>query len=247
MRASTTIQITTITRLSFSITVRDRFENSGNNSAAPSTIVVCSSRETFLESINLSIRGSSDDNIPNSTEEDVSRPQHALLLPTIHLLAKSRAIDLAFTPTLQHLRAYLATQDAPSVEIRGIEAQGMSSLHFPVLAIFGLLGLHRSTGEFSAQGLSRTLSIAVEASIALGRKLVIADIPPDIEEKDAIATDEVENEVQPDPWMEQIPILNGSIRSGDEERVWAGRTVEVARVHSEMVEIILLISNGWTI
>lgn len=201
------------------------------NSAAPSTIVVCSSREAFLERIDLSIRESLGENNSSPTEEDVSRPQHALLLPTIHLLAKSRAIDLAFTPTLQHLRAYLATQNAQRVEARATEAHGMSSLHSPMLAILGLLDVHRSTSEFSAQGLSRTLAIAVEASIALGRKLIVGEILPAIENKDAMATEENENEVQTDPWLEQIPILNGSIiRSGDEERAWAGRTVEVARV-----------------
>ena len=200
------------------------------NSAAPSTIVVCSSREAFLERIDLSIRQSLDDGVSSLPGGDVSKPQHALLLPTMQLLAKSRAINLAFTPTLQHLRAYLATQNANRVETRETEAHGMSSLHFPILAILGVLDVHRSTNEFSAQGLSRTLSIAVEASMPLGRKLIAAEILPAIEDKDAMATDENENEVQLDPWMEKIPILNGSIKSGDEERVWAGRTIEVARV-----------------
>ena len=200
------------------------------NSAAPSTIVVCSSREAFLERIDLSIRESLDNSVSNLTEADASRPQHALLLPTIHLLARSRDIDLAFTPTLQHLRAYLATQNAHRAHIRDIETPGMSSPHSPMLTILGLLEIHRSTSEFSAQGLSQTISIAVEASLALGRKLIVAEILPPIEDKDAMGTDENENEVQSDPWVEQIPILNGSIRSGDEERVWAGRTIEIARV-----------------
>ena len=210
------------------------------NSAAPTTLVVCSSREAFLERIDLSIRESLDENIPRLTGGDVSRPQHALLRPTIHLLAKSRAVDLTFTPTLQHLRAYLATQNAHRVEPHETEAHGMPSLHSPVLAILGLLDVHRSTSEFSAQGLSRTLSIAVEASMALGRKLILAEIFPAIEDRDAMATDENEDEVQSDPWMEQIPILNGSIRSGDEERVWAGRTIEVARVVGRWCRIVSL-------
>ena len=200
------------------------------NSVTPSTIVICSNREAFLERLDLSIRKSLDENISTPTEEDASRPGHTLLLPTIHLLARSRAIKLSFTPTLQHLRAYLATQNLYRVETRGTETHSTSSLHSPMLAILGMLEVHRSTSDFSAQGLSRTLSIAVEASMALGRRLIVAEILPAIEDKDAIAMDENENEVQPDPWMEQVPILNGSIRSGDEQRVWAGRTVEVARV-----------------
>ena len=221
----------------------DFLEYTLQNSTAPSTIVVCSSREAFLERIDLSIRKSLDENISGLTEEDASTPGHTLLLPTIHLLAKSRAINLAFTPTLQHLRAYLATQNPHRVETGGAEAHGISSLHSPMFAILGLLDVHRSTSEFSAQGLSRTLSIAVEVSIALGRRLIVAEILPVIENNDAIATDENENEVHPDPWMEQIPILNGSIRSGDEERVWTGRTVEVARVVGRWCRMVSLDEN----
>lgn len=33
-----------------------------------------------------------------------------------------------------------------------------------------------------------------------------------------------------DPWSEQVPLLNGSVRFGGEQRVWAGRTVEIRRV-----------------
>ena len=33
-----------------------------------------------------------------------------------------------------------------------------------------------------------------------------------------------------DAWMEQVPVLSGSVRFGGDERVWAGRTVEVGRV-----------------
>ena len=33
-----------------------------------------------------------------------------------------------------------------------------------------------------------------------------------------------------DAWMEQVPVLSGSVRFGGDERVWAGRTVAVGRV-----------------
>lgn len=33
-----------------------------------------------------------------------------------------------------------------------------------------------------------------------------------------------------DPWKQQVPLLNVSLRGGGEGRVWAGRTVEVEKV-----------------
>ena len=32
------------------------------------------------------------------------------------------------------------------------------------------------------------------------------------------------------PWKEQVPVLSGSIRFGGEDRVWAGKTIEVGHV-----------------
>lgn len=80
--------------------------------------------------------------------------------------------------------------------------------------------------------------MAAEASLASRRKLILVDLLPANKDEEDVAFDENEHEVQPDPWMEQIPILNGSIRSGGDERVWAGRTVEVARIIGRWCRIV---------
>ena len=33
-----------------------------------------------------------------------------------------------------------------------------------------------------------------------------------------------------DPWTEQVPLLSNGIRTGNSERAWAGRTIDISRV-----------------
>ena len=94
-----------------------------------------------------------------------------------------------------------------------------------MLAIWGLANLHRSTAEHSAQGLSRSLAVAVEAAKRAGQRLVLAEsraLDGEIEEEG--------DGGEGDAWSEQVPLMSGSLRFGRENRVWAGKTVEVRRV-----------------
>ena len=96
----------------------------------------------------------------------------------------------------------------------------------PLLAIWNLASLHRSTVEHSAQGLSRTLASAVEAAYSAGQRLVLADSPI----MEMVDLGGEVHEAQSDPWQEQVPLLSGSARVAGGGRVLAGRTVEVGRV-----------------
>lgn len=94
-----------------------------------------------------------------------------------------------------------------------------------MLAVWGLANLHRSTAEHSAQGLSRSLAVAVETTKVNGQRLVLAE--------SIAANGDLEYEgigSEGDSWKEQVPLMSGSVRFGGEERVWAGKTVEVKRV-----------------
>lgn len=91
-----------------------------------------------------------------------------------------------------------------------------------MLAVWGLAGLHRSTAEHSAQGLSRSLAAAVEAAMFNGQRLVLVEPSGEVEYEGVSSIG--------DPWKEQVPLLSGSVRFGREDRVWAGKTVEVERV-----------------
>ena len=134
-------------------------------------------------------------------------------------------MNLAFAPTLPHLRAYIATYTA-DVKLKSSASNSTKpGSQYPILAIWGLANLHRSTAEHSAQGLSRSLAAAVETAKLNGQRLVLAE---------AIALDgDVEYEgidSGGDPWKEQVPLLSGSVRFGGGDRMWAGKTVEVKRV-----------------
>lgn len=186
---------------------------------APTTLVICATRESFLQLLQTDFHRDSPESL------------HPLLVPTIHLLASTRTIRLAFTPTLGHLRAYLATYQLTIETLeKSSRFQGLASLS-PMLFIFGLVALHSSSTEFSAQGLSRSLAIAVEAADNARAKLVLAELRKKCENETMDAGDHIsEIETEFDPWRQQVSLLNGSVRFGDDSRPWSGRTIEVRKI-----------------
>lgn len=189
-------------------------------------VVICSTREVFLEEIYASMP-----DIVQSEDGDECLA-HPFLVATIHQLATSRTVNVAYAPTLAHLRAYLATYDSGGSVRPLLGAQNLHHCSPPMLAIFGMLRLHYSTVEFSAQGLSRTFAVAVEAATAASRRLVIADPPKVALTEDMVHATESDAVTPSDPWRDQIPLLNGSARFGNADRTWAERTIEAARVAS---------------
>ena len=82
------------------------------------------------------------------------------------------------------------------------------------LAIIDLLGLHYSTTEFTAQGLSRTLAGVVEVTAQVGAELVLCECA---DGHDAL-------------WDAQVPLLSSSAvqDSGDDNTLQGG--VPVRRI-----------------
>lgn len=196
----------------------------------PSTVVVCSSREAFLEGIVLSLQAATARD-PSSTTEATEQTPHPLLVPTIHQLAASKTISMAFTSSVPHLRAYLASYTPPKNKnpLHDSIVVTKPGSQIPLLAIYGLINLHRATTEYSVQGLSRSLAIAVEAAEAWKLRLLLVENPGDWAPSDPESVSEVATATPGDPWMEQVPFLNSSLVSSD-DRLWAGRTVEVRAV-----------------
>lgn len=195
--------------------------------APQTTLIVCSSREAFLEDLRISA---------NNPGTDTSFAQ-ALFARTIHLLVTSRTVTVAFTPSISHLRAYLASHCLVCRPVFNETDLQKSGSGVPLMAIFSLVELHRSTSEFSAQGLSRTLAAAVEAASAAGMKMIIADDPvlsPNLNDEGIeMPTD---GSVE-DQWNEQVPLLNGSVRVAGDDRIWAGKTVKVGRILAKWCKI----------
>jgi len=82
--------------------------------------------------------------------------------------------------------------------------------------------------------LGRTFAVAVEAAERVGVGLVIGECLGNDHgeaEREGNEADLAQERMERrDPWREQVPLLNGSVRVGGEERVWAGRTVEIRKV-----------------
>lgn len=195
------------------------------------TIVVCASRSAFLARLQGELQEQLSTPPTNTDEGNDNLLSSTFLFPSLHLLATSRRVHLAFTPTLPHLRAYLAAFNAPKTPTTApFEDQSMS-----MLLILSLVDLHRSTSEYSAQGISRTLAIAVEAAELAGMKLVLGEYSREENQED-VGGEHVDGRLgasssaRQDLWEEQIPILSGSIRFRNDEGLRLGRTVSLGRV-----------------
>ncbi|KAI4227157.1 MAG: hypothetical protein LQ349_006765 [Xanthoria aureola] len=193
----------------------------------PSTVVVCSSREAFLDRLSLSLHTETADSSTHIDGTEQSSPP--LLIPTIHQLATSKTVSMAFASSLPHLRAYLASYlplRSPLDDSALLPPPGQQS---PLLAVYGLINLHRATTEYSVQGLSRSLAVAVEAADAWSMRLALVEASEDWESSNLESGPEAAAVTANDPWKEQVPLLSSSVLPSD-ERLRTGRTVEVRAV-----------------
>lgn len=184
-----------------------------NNEAHSTTLLVCSTREHFLEQLVAAIRAPAEGN---------AAPEGSLLLTTktIGLLSQSSKIRLVFCPTLENLRAYISVLSMANTKPQESNRQ-------PLLGVLNLLALHRSTSEFSAQGLSRTLAAAVEVTAKQGVDLVLCEC------LDAMDGTDGGREAL---WSVQVPLLNQTARFGAEESTGRGGNVTVKRVAQRWFE-----------
>jgi hypothetical protein len=185
------------------------------NSNAP--LIVCATKAEFLVQLTAAIRFQRAD--PDAAAS------HDLLTKTIGLLARSSKIRLAFCPTLESLRAYLAVLTAAD----GMDMQDtQSSSDRQLLAVLNMVALHVTTSEFSAQGLSRTLAAAVEAASRAELDLKLYEC--------ANALDPTSSDWGRKLWDMNVPLLNGSVRMRGDESTMSGRGVTVKRVASRWFE-----------
>lgn len=185
------------------------------NNARPTILIVCSTRDRFLEQLYAAIHTQTDNQ---------GRPEsHELLTMSIGMLSKASRVRLAFCPTLEHLRAYISVLPVPSK--MGFDEMQRKR---PLLTVLDLLALHIPTSEFSAQGLSRTFAATVEVAAHKGMDLALCECQN--------AIDPASRGYGGGLWDEHVPILNGSIRMGGEEGSWRGRGVPVRRIAERWFE-----------
>lgn len=192
---------------------------------APTTLIVASTRETFLHHLLDSVRHEHDQSLAR------------LIDPTLHNLSTSRHIRVVFCASVQTLLACLTAYAAatPSPRCPGGE-RGIGRLF-----LVNPLRLHAPTSSFSAQGLGRTFAATVEAaSRAHAALFVVECVMPraadnqanggdgDMERESEGRDDGPPSTAPRDPWEQDVSILNVSARrsgSGNADRAWTGRTV----------------------
>lgn len=198
--------------------------------APGSTLVICASQEDFLQHLHASIQSQlAMHHASQDATDDSSDAPHPLLVQTLGILAMSRTLRVAFCPTLPSFRAYLSqycTEGSPASD--------------QSLVLVGVLTLHKDTASWSAQGLSRTIAIAVDAAHRNDQQLLIFEPPlPRPDEAAPDTADHAEEEMNvdndssslPSIWEQQVSILNVTTRSfGAAERGWVGRTIKVRQV-----------------
>jgi hypothetical protein len=195
------------------------------------TLIVCSSREAFLQDLLQSLQ------LQHGEGENAL--EH-LITPTLHNLFTARNIKVNFCASVQTLLAYLAAYAGVTSD----QSMGEGRVEGRIVLV-NPLSLHAPTSSFSAQGLSRTFSAAVEAASRVDAALVIVECLGAARQTDHHDTD-MEGETvmenseeraqsggQEDPWEQEASILNVSAKrfgSGNADRAWAGRTVKVKRI-----------------
>lgn len=205
------------------------------SNAVSTTMIICSLRESFLENLQHEILSRNPTNVAGSPNKHDKSGSNTFLIPSGHLLVTSKKVQLAFVPTLSHLKAYLAhfrpTRDYATA---GSPSTGRRT---PLLVIHGLIALHRSTRQHSAQGLSQTIAQAVEAANFADMKLVLAEPQYDVENERSAISDSLWSWPLHDPWEEQVPLLNHSVRLIDDETTGHGRTINVRRIITKWCRI----------
>ncbi|KAK2746316.1 hypothetical protein FQN57_003197 [Myotisia sp. PD_48] len=210
----------------------------------PITLVACSMRDAFIQEICAEVfpsRGSEDVNVSERIIEKndgpanrpIQQQHHApihnstpLLSNTIGLIASSQRVNVVFSPTLAHLRAFLGTFSNPSGTRTGID----QSLEHPVphngkrlLAIINLISIHSATSEFSAQGISRTAALAVEIAAREDAELLLCEC------NSAVEQGEIEHGQI--IWDIAVPLLSSSVYMGEEQnRPSKVKTVKIRQI-----------------
>ncbi|QKX58472.1 uncharacterized protein TRUGW13939_05596 [Talaromyces rugulosus] len=184
-----------------------------NNTSRPAILIVCSTRAKFLEQLSagLSARARDAQTEASSGGEVQVNNQH-LLTKTIGVLANSRRVHLVFCPSLGHFRAYLSSLRLSRATDQNVAACGTTNI-----VVLDLIALHYMSSEFSAQGLSRTLALTIEATARNASSILLCEC------NDAVVLQNPNRGHR--IWDLHLPILSGSSRPEDGGRQLSARHV----------------------
>lgn len=183
--------------------------------ASAVTVMVCSTKQAFLQKLGASIQMQTSSQQPGEPHSEgleglelFPPAAHTLVSGAIGTIAMSQRITMAFCPSAEHFRAKLSLFHMPPEQLnRGQESDVYQSR--PMLAILDPLAIHAGCSELSAQGLSRSLALAVEVTARENMDAVLCECP---------AADNEGSESGRSPWNVDIPLLNPSTDATRGER-----------------------------
>lgn len=174
--------------------------------ASTIALIICSTKQVFLQklcaSVQLQMQREAQSTHEDGEPETIPAPPttcHSLLADTIETIARSQRVSLAFCPRVDHLRAYLSVLRLPTK--KGDTPGGHRYPGKPIIAILDPLAAHTYTSELSAQDLSRSLALAVEAGGREHADLYLCECRDPGDEDMASRS----------PWDIDIPHLNSSV------------------------------------
>lgn len=187
-----------------------------NNTSRPAILIVCSTRTRFLEQLSAGLSARTREAQTETSSEDGLQVnnQHPLLTKTIGVLANSSRVHLVFCPTLEHFRAYLSSLRLPNQSThQNVPADGTKAN----IVVLDLVALHYMSSEFSAQGLSRTLALTIEATARNASSIQLCEC------EDAVVLQNPNRGHR--LWDLHLPILSGPSRPQDGGRQLSARNV----------------------
>ena len=187
----------------------------------PTTLLVCCPREAFQEALLhhvasiLNLESKPGDG-SDSEDQRHKRVVEALISAPLYQQAIAKHIRVLFTPTVSHLRAYLSVFDPAETKIQPPPNHSDDASRTPLLLAYGFLDAHRDTSEWTAQGLSSTASILVDAAARASYEPVIIEPRGDDGHPDTETL-----------LSEMVPLLGRNVTG---HGPWSGRTVQVRRI-----------------
>jgi len=186
----------------------------------------------------------------NTNSQKLTLLSSPFITAPITLVAAASKFMVTYAPTLMHLRAILATlhtstSSSPSTATTSAEETAAEKVGPQVVAIYGILNLHRESGELTAQGLSRTLAALVDYTYSFPGNHM-----SDVELKEGFDGEKMVV-IQVEEINEKIPIVNSDMMmkrnflSGDgfdeEGEKWK---VAVEKVVERWFEIVTIDHRG---
>jgi hypothetical protein len=223
------------TKCTYSLELLEDLLKSGQRYSLHTTVIICWERPDFFNRLLQQISQAREQQhlreIPPSqhaaaeiTEErDAGHNrhlEHTFLTPTLQLLASSKAIKLAYCPTVPSLRAYLSSYPP----LHASDARNGS--RFPRILILDLLALHHGTSEFTLQGLSRTFASAVSAALRSQSALTLTECKDINDPSNPHRGSRL--------WNAEVPLLSGSVKIGQEGAKWAGRSITIQKIAARL-------------